>query len=404
MNLSNRFDSIHRTSGFASDKNSKRLTAGLSTLAVMFSLFNPLAVCALERPMSQMQDGEIYDKNYYPKTKVKTETREDGGLMLKGEVDYCVPAGTPIKLKLATVPTSGLRLMDRDLEGNLRPAQLGQPITAKTTEDIYIDSNKVIPLGTTFYGYVSKLHAPRRLARPGHLEIKFEKLKLPDGRTFEFGIRADNYKPSTMKSKAKGLGRVLSYTGGGAAMGAIIAYQVSGLSQTISMHGYNIAAGAAVGAIAATTYAMMKKGKAAVLEPGDDLNMNIDADLLMPVSTRPTPKKAPRQLAGLEVAILKTKDSSDGLGGRLKRIDMQIDNNTKSMLKTIDFYLEDTNGNRAPVSASQDDENSEMNVDIPPYSIEKLRLHFAMEYPKLKHRLIILDHNTRRVAHVVELE
>ena len=166
MNLSNRFDSTHRTSGFASDNNSRRLTAGVSTLAVLLSLFNPLAVCALERPMSQMQDGEIYDKSYYPKTKVKTETREDGGLVLKGEVDYCVPAGTPIKLKLATVPTSGLRLMDRDLEGNLRPAQLGQPITAKTTEDIYIDSNKVIPLGTTFYGYVSKLHAPRRLARP----------------------------------------------------------------------------------------------------------------------------------------------------------------------------------------------------------------------------------------------
>lgn len=380
------------------------MMAGLSTIAFVANLLNPLAGLALERSISQMQDGEIYDKSYYPKPKVRAETREDGGLMLKGEVDYCVPAGTPIKLKLATVPTSGLRLMDRDLDGNLRPAQLGQPITAKTTEDIYIDSNKVIPLGTTFSGYVSKIHPPRRFSRPGHLEIKFEKLTLPDGQKFEFGIRADNFKPSTMKSKAKGTGKILAYAGGGAAMGAIIAYKVSGLHTTISMHGYNIAAGAAVGAIAATTYAMMKKGRKAVLEPGDDLNMNIDADLLMPVSTKPTPKKAPRQLAGLEVKILKMQDKSDGLGGRLKRIDMEIDNNTKTMLKTINFYLEDSNGNRSPVSACQEDEDSEMNVDIPPYSIEKLRLHFSMEYPKLKHKLLILDHNSRKVAHVVELE
>lgn len=386
---------------FRSRFNSKSLVSCLVALAFAS---NPLAGLALERPLSQMQDAEVFDKSYYPKKKVKTEIREDGGLLLKGEVDYCVPAGTPIKLKLATVPTSGLRLMDRDLEGNLRPAQLGQEITAKTTEDIYVDSNKVIPMGTTFYGYVSKLHPPRRMNRPGHLEIKFEKLKLPDGRLFEFGVRADNFVKSTAKSKAKGFGRLAAYAGGGAAMGAIIAYKVCGLQETISMHGYNIAAGAAVGAIAATTYAAMKKGRAAVLEPGDDLNMNIDADLLMPVSTRPTPKKAPKQIAGLDVEVLKTKQVSDGLGGKLMRVDMQIENNTKTMIKTINFYLEDTNGNRAPVSASTDDEDSEMNVDIPPYSVEKLRLHFAVDYPKLKHRLLILDHNSRKIAHVVEIE
>ncbi|MDZ4836657.1 MAG: hypothetical protein SGJ27_23000 [Candidatus Melainabacteria bacterium] len=403
MNLSNRFDSKGK-SGFASRNgrfNSKSIVSALIALAFAT---NPLAGLALERPVSQMHDGEVYDKAYYPKTKVKAEKREDGGLMLKGEIDYCVPAGTPIKLKLATVPTSGLRLLDRDLEGNLRPAQLGQEITAKTTEDIFIDSNKVIPMGTTFSGYVSKIVPPKRMARPGSLEIKFETLKLPDGRKFEFGVRADNIVKSTAKSKAKGVGRVVAYAGGGAAMGAIIAYKVSGLQTTISMHGYNIAAGAAVGAIAATTYAMMKKGRAAVLEPGDDLNMNIDADLLMPVSTNPTVKKAPKHIAGLEVEILKTKKVSDGLGGQLMRVDMNVDNNTKQTVKTIDFYLEDTQGNRTPVSLSQDDEDSELNVAVYPYSLEKIRLHFGMEYPKLQHKLIILDHNSRRVAHVVPLD
>ncbi len=403
MKVSSRLDS--KSSGVATRNSysmgTKRLIAAAVSLAFAT---NPLAGLAIERSVSPTQDGEIIDQSYYPKTKVKTEKREDGGLTLKGEVEYCVPAGTPIKLKLATVPTTGMRLMDRDLDGELRPAELNQTITAKTTEDIYIDSNKVIPMGTTFYGYVSKIHGPRRMARPGHLEIQFTKLKLPTGQVFKFGVTADNFKKSTAKSKAKGVGRVVAYAAGGATMGALITYKVMGPSSTLSCHGYNIAAGAAVGAIAATTYAMLKRGKRAVLEPGDDLNMSIDSDLLMPVSTKPTPKRAPKQLAGLEVEVLKHKQVPDGLGGRLLRVDMQIDNNTKSTLKTIDFYLEDSQGNRSPVSASQDDEDAEMNADIHPYSLEKMRLYFAMEFPKLKHKMIILDHSSRRIAHVVEIE
>lgn len=44
-------------------------------------------------------------------------------VMLKGQVTYLVPKGTGLKLKLATVPTSGLRLMNRDDDGNLYPAR-----------------------------------------------------------------------------------------------------------------------------------------------------------------------------------------------------------------------------------------------------------------------------------------
>lgn len=390
-----------------SKKLNMRAFVAISMMLAVLS--SPLSALGLERNYSPSQDGHELDQSYYKKkdTKVRGEVGPDGGLVLKGEVNYCVPKGTPLKVKLATVrpADSGttLRGMEKDLEGEYRPAKLGQVITAKVTEDIFVDTNKVIPEGTTLYGFVSKINPPRRMYRPGWLEIKFQHLKLPDGRKFAFKVEADNFKPSTKKTKLKGAGRLLSYAAGGAIVGAIVAYQFTGGWQgTAAMDGYNIAAGAGAGAIAATTYAAMKKGKPAVLEPGDDLNMNIDCDLLMPVATKPT-KRTPKHLAGLDIQVLSAKQRSDGLGGKCMRVDLQIDNGTKRRLRSIDFYLEDTNGNRQPISVAQNDEDSQLMFDIHPYSLEKKRIHFGMEYPKLKHKIVILDHASRKVVHEVAL-
>jgi hypothetical protein len=65
--------------------------------------------------------------------------------LLKAEVTYCVPKGTGIKLKLSSVPTQGMHLLDRDMDGKLHPAHVGDVITASTSEDIYVEDNKVIP-------------------------------------------------------------------------------------------------------------------------------------------------------------------------------------------------------------------------------------------------------------------
>lgn len=316
-------------------------------------------------------------------------------VMLKGQVTYLVPKGTGLKLKLATVPTSGLRLMNRDDDGNLYPARQGQEITAKTTEDLYVDDNKVIPGGTVFHGMVSQIIPPKRVGRPGSLVITFDRFTTPNGKSFAFRCEANNYKPSTPKSKMKGLGYVASYTAGGALTGALIAYQYFGLDKTIAMHGYNIAGGAAAGALLATGYALWKKGPHAVLEPGDDLNMSIDCDMLLPAAVEPGPKKAPNNLPGLEVEILKSKVVKDGLDGHNLRIEMLVTNDTDVRLKSIDLYLKDDNGSEFPVvSGDQDDE--EFLFDVDPHSVKRISLDFQMEYPKLKRKMIWYDHQSRR--------
>lgn len=328
--------------------------------------------------------------------------------MLKGQVTYCVPSGTPIKLKLATVPTTGLRLADRDLDGNLLPARLGQKITAKTTEDIYVDDNKVIPEGTIFYGIVSQIFPPKRVGRPGSLALKFGAFKTPDGRKFTFHAEANNTRESTLKSKAKGFGIIMAHAGGGAVVGALVAYQIFGLESTIAMEGYNIAGGAAAGALAGIAVALLRRGKQAVLEPGDELNMSIEKDMLIPAATSPTLKPPPANLPGIEIEILKSKVKKDGLDGYHLALECMIENNTNKTLHSLDVFLKDDNGHMHPVvpnlnAKDNGFEEDDLTFKIEPRSRQTLRFSLAMEFPKLKRKLIWLDHKTRQKIFEMDL-
>ncbi len=324
--------------------------------------------------------------------------------LLKAEVTYCVPKGTGIKLKLSSVPTQGMHLLDRDMDGKLHPAHVGDVITASTSEDIYVEDNRVIPAGTVFKGRVSAVKDPRRVQRPGWLEISFTELALPNGKRFAFSAEANNFKKATLKGVAKGTGMVAANAAGGAIVGALAAYQiVGGMRGSAACHYYNLAGGAAAGALIAAGHAIMKRGERATLEPGDDLNLSIDTDLLLPALAEPTKKVANLNLEGLSIEVGKTKVIKDGLEGHFIRMDVTIDNNSDRKLSAIDLYLRDTNGNKYPVGMGPGDD-SEFLFTLEPYSSLQTKLFFATEYPKLKHELIWIDHRTRKVCFRQKLE
>jgi len=322
------------------------------------------------------------------------------GTVLKGSATYTVPKGTPFKLKLTQVPTNGLRMLDRDMDGNLLPAQLNDEICAKTSEDIYIDDHKVIPEGTVFHGKVARIHDPRRFYRKGWLEISFDSLKTPDGRRFAFKVDADNFKGSTVKSKLAGTGRIAAHAAGGAIVGTLVAYQLMGMHGTTSTKGLNLAIGAAGGALIAAGVAASEKGPKAVLEPGDDLNMAIDSDLLMPAAVEPIAKPKTYTLEGLDITINKVKTKKDNLAGgsSIKMLDVNIDNNTDQWLESIDCYLLDSEGNKHSLVAGLD-EDSEFIFHIEPNSIRHLKLSFRVDFAKMKYTLVWMDHRSRRVCY-----
>ena len=125
----------------------------------------------------------------------------------------------------------------------------------------------------------------------------------------------------------------------------------------------------------------MKKGHAATLEPGDDLNLSLDADLLMPAAVEPHAKAAIANLPGLKVTVKKTKLINDGLDGHLLRMDVDIVNDSERVLKSIDLFLEDSNGNKYPVCGGPDEE-SEFIFDVEPHGEKNTRLYFQVAWPK----------------------
>lgn len=318
--------------------------------------------------------------------------------MLKGQATYCVPMGTPIKLKLATVPLYKMNLMNRGLDGELLPAQVNMPITAKVSEDIYIDDNKVIPEGTVFEGRVTKIFPPRRNGRNGSCAMEFNTFRTPDGRKFAFHVDANNTLKSTFKTKARGAGRLAAHAAGGAIVGALVAYQLFGMQGTIAMEGYNIAGGAAAGAIVGLGISWWNKGKKAVLEPGEDLNMQFDSDLLIPAASAPKVKKAPPALKGLEMQILQQKLIKDGLDGHQLRIKALVLNETNRRLRSMDLFMVDDLGKRHSVVADGD-EKAEVIFHIEPDSMREIYFSFNVEFPKLKRKLVWIDPMTRQVIH-----
>lgn len=364
---------------------SQGLSLLILTLFLGFWLI-PLTDPAVAEPLKE--EGSVLEPESESPAKAKT--------MLKGGVEYLVPKGTPIKLKLASRPSNSMRLADRDLDGKLLPAKVGDEITAKTSEDIYVDDNKVIPEGTVFHGSVSKVIPPRRVYRPGWVEISFTRFVTPDGRQFAFRASADNFKPSTSKTKLKGFGIIAANTAGGAIVGALVAYQLFGLHNTIAMHGYNIAGGAAAGGLLATCYATMRHGPKATLEPGDDLNMEINSDLLVPAAIERSAGKKLTNLPGLKIGISSAKVIGDGLGGHILKITTKIDNESDQELNSIDAFVEDSNGDRHAVIAGPD-EQSEFLFVVEPHSMKHLVLNFELEFPKLKRQLVWLDHESHQV-------
>lgn len=317
--------------------------------------------------------------------------------LLKGEVTYLVPKGTPIKLKVAALPMWDMRLMNRDIDNNPRPAVAGQLISARVVDDIYVDENKVIPEGSVFYGKIDKVIDAKRMFKSGSVEISFTRLKLPNGKLYAFKATADNAPRPSIKRKLKNLKTVASYAAGGAIVGTIAAFALTGISPTIAMHGYNIAGGAAGGALLAGGYALLKKGTVARLEPGDTLNLNIDTNLLLPIAQAPKPKVLSK-IKGLYLNASKVKVIDDGVNGKLLKLELTIVNKSDKTIKSIDMFIEDSNGNRCPLMQPLED-TSDYQFSIEPYTMEKLTLTFECEYPKLNQTLVILDHNTRTVCH-----
>jgi hypothetical protein len=84
---------------------------------------------------------------------------------------------------------------------------------------------------------------------------------------------------------------------------------------------------------------------------------------------------------------------------------MDVDNESDKRFTSANFYLEDGNGTMNAVSCFGDNEDQDdFNFEIEPHSSRNMVVYFNMTWPKLKHKLVVLDPLTRKRIHSEQLD
>ncbi|MCR5266421.1 MAG: DUF5067 domain-containing protein, partial [Cyanobacteria bacterium RUI128] len=122
----------------------------------------------------------------------------------------------------------------------------------------------------------------KRLGRDGYVSLKFDYLVTPDGRhiPIEGGMSS---KMHPVKQFGKIVATDVGYTAVGGVAGGWFALNTLGLEAAIASHGYTIAGGAAIGGTIGLVMSLYRKGKNALIAPGDQIRIKLKAPIELPV-------------------------------------------------------------------------------------------------------------------------
>jgi hypothetical protein len=190
----------------------------------------------------------------------------------QGRVAYA-PAGLVIPLQLQTSIATNVAKA-----GDMIQAQISQAVTL---------GDSSIPAGSTVTGTVTDAEAGRRLSRSGSLQIKFTKLRTPDG--VETPISGhliggiDKYKTDAKGDlrgegwKAKA-GQTVIRGGAGAGLGAALGTAVGAIAgRSGRATGAGAWSGAAIGGGVGMADMLVRKGRDVVIPSGTQMQLQLDS-------------------------------------------------------------------------------------------------------------------------------
>lgn len=292
-----------------------------------------------------------------------------------------VKQGTQLKMTVSSVLSSGYN-------------QEGDEFFAEITNDVSVPGGIIIPTGTVAHGRVTQMTQAKRLGRDAYIKVDFDYLVTPDGR--EIPIQASM---TTKRNKAASVGKVVledtAYTVAGGVIGGVIALKVLGLGSAVASHGYTVAGGAGIGAIAGVTVSLVRKGKDVLIAPGDEIKAQIKSEVDLPVMSEDAFKDEEKTYDGLNVSITGYKLERDPFGEpNTITLDLKINNNTDKTFSSFDMALvSDTKSVYYPSPFA----NTEMWFQkIEPNARTTGELSFSVDNPKRKHWLVFYDGLTRK--------
>jgi len=206
----------------------------------------------------------------------------------------------------------------------------------------------------------------------------------------------------------RGATRLGAYAAGGAVAGALGAGYLSGLILTATKPEYILGGGAVVGLLVGLVVAVVKKGQAGRLMPGDEIQINLEQNVVMPVA-EPIAEQAPEVFAatGLNLNIYKKKLLQDELGKAVLVLDIEVINHTNKTLFGNDFLLYGPY-NRViypgGLSIQSMDEGSEL---LDNFSLKQIRpgeqiksqIAFEIDFPGFEHSLALRERSSQKIVY-----
>jgi len=319
---------------------------------------------------------------------------EPSHTQIQGQVDYNafdkdlftgkvepVQKGSKLKMTVSSVINSSYHLK-------------GDEFFAEITDDFSTRSGIVLPSGTVAHGIVTELKDKKRLGRDAYMTIKFDYLITPDNRKIPIEASMTTKKNAAC-STAKVVLEDTAYTVAGGVIGGILAFKVLGAGAAVASNGYTVAGGAGIGAVIGITASLFRKGHDVLIQPGDEINVNVTENLELPVFTDKALRDDELILEGLDVKILGYTVEKDPFGElNTINLSLEIRNNTDKTFSTFDMAL--LSDYKTVYYASPFGDTSMWFQKITPGSAIRGSLSFSVDNPKKRHWLVFYDSRTRK--------
>lgn len=199
-------------------------------------------------------------------------------------------AGTVAKAQVVTLPTGTTLQVVMETYLNTKESKNGDAFRSHLVMPVFVNEQEVLPIGAVVEGTVVRVQGPGRVAGKAEMQLRPEKLTLPNGETLTLtatitgGHAGENTKVDSEEGTIQASGKDGMNTRGvatTATTGAILGGIMAG--------GQGAAIGAgAVGAIA-LLHQIFKRGKDAELPAGSEIVLELNR----PLSFNPTMEEVP---------------------------------------------------------------------------------------------------------------
>ncbi len=200
--------------------------------------------------------------------------------------------------------------VDQVIDGNISIE--GDEFFAKVTNDVG-KNGVVLPKGTVAHGVITQSRDAKRLGRDGYVSLNFDYLVTPDGRKIpiEGGMST---KLHPIKQFGKIVATDIGYTTVGGIAGGWLALNTLGIEAAIASQGYTVAGGAAIGGTVGLAMSLYRKGKNALITPGDQIKIKLKAPVALPVYRDEALLQEELEYPGFNVAITNLEYEKDPFG------------------------------------------------------------------------------------------